>query len=94
MSISTETRLCRNPSLVHTELDGHTMMMSVEAGRYFSLNPVGSRIWQLLEQPVAAGDVVAVLESEFEIDEERCRAETLTFLEGLVVRGLALVENR
>jgi hypothetical protein len=68
--------------------------MSIEAGRYFSLTPVGSRIWQLIESPATAGDVVTALEREFEIDEERCRAETFTFLEGLVVRGLALVENR
>jgi hypothetical protein len=93
ISISTETRLSRNPSLVHTELDGHTMMMSIEAGKYFSLNPIGSRIWQLIEHPVSAGDVVATLEHEFEIDAERCRAETFGFLERLVANDLVVFDD-
>jgi hypothetical protein len=94
MSISTETRLSRNPSLVHTELDGHTMMMSIEAGKYFSLNPIGSRIWQLIEHPVAAGAIVVALEREFEIDAERCRDETFGFLERLAANDLVVFESK
>jgi hypothetical protein len=93
MSISADTQLSRNPALVHTELDGHTMMMSIEAGKYFSLNRMGSRIWQLIERPVRAADVVTTLEREFEIDAEQCRAETFAFLEGLHAKGLVVVEN-
>jgi hypothetical protein len=92
MTISVETRLSRNPSLVHTELDGHTMMMSLEAAKYFSLNPMGSRIWQLIEHPVAAGDVVVALGQEFEVDAEQCRTQTFGFLERLVANNLAIVD--
>ena len=69
------------------------MMMSIEAGKYFSLNPIGSRIWQLIESPLPAGEVVAALEQEFDVDGERCRADTLTFLEGLIANGLVVVEH-
>jgi hypothetical protein len=92
MSISPETRLVRNPSLAHTGLDGHTMMMSIEAAKYVALNPIGSRIWQLIERPVTVGDVVVALEREFEIDAERCRAETLGFLERLVANDLVVLD--
>lgn len=92
MSISTDTRLSRNPSLVHTQLDGHTMMMSIEVAKFFSLNPMGTRIWQLIEHPVAAGDVAVALEREFEIDAEQCRAETFVFLERLVANDLAVLD--
>ena len=92
MSIAIDTRVSRNPSLVHTELDGHTMMMSIEAAKYFTLNPMGTRIWQLIEQPMAAGDVVVALEREFAIDVEQCRAETFGFLERLVANDLAVLD--
>jgi hypothetical protein len=93
MPISTLSRLHRNPELVHTELDGHTLMMSIEAGKYFSLNHMGSRIWQLIEHPVIVSDVVASLEREFDVDVERCRAETCAFLDHLATSGLVVVET-
>jgi hypothetical protein len=91
MSVASETRVVRNPALVHTELDGFTMMMSVEAGKYFSLNPTGSRVWQLVEQPIPAGEVVAVLTREFEVDPDRCRQETLGLLDRLLAADLIRV---
>ena len=83
------TRIVRNPDLVHTELEQHTMMMSVEAGRYFSLNSSGSRIWQLIEQPAVVADIVSTLEREFDVEPERCHAETMRLIEGLLENKLA-----
>lgn len=94
MDISAETRLSRNPALVQTELDGQTVMMSIEAGKYFSLNRMGSRIWGLIERPVRAADVVELLAGEFEVDAAQCRTETFSFLASLVANGLAVAEPR
>ena len=66
-------------------------MMSVEAGRYFSLNSSGSRIWQLIEQPALVADIVATLEREFDVEPERCQAETMRLIEGLLTQDLARI---
>ena len=94
MSIVSDSRVSRNPDLVHTEVDGYTMMMSIEAGKYFSLNRMGSRIWELIEQPAVVSDLVAILEREFEVESARCQAETSAFLDGLVAKGLVVVAPR
>ena len=91
MALTLSTRIVRNPDLVQTELNQHTMMMSVEAGRYYSLNASGSRIWQLIQEPALIADILSTLEREFEVEPARCRAETMRLVESLLASELASI---
>lgn len=93
MTITADVCVSRHPDLVHSDVDGHTMMLSIAAGKYFALNGLGSRIWALLEQPARVHAIVATLIGEFEVDDETCRAETCAFLETLAANGLVVVES-
>lgn len=66
-----------------TDLNGDKVMMDLEKGRYFSLNSVGSRIWELIEEPVEVNKVVDSLLEEYEINREDCEKNVLEFLEQL-----------
>ena len=91
MSVTTTTRIVRNPDLVHTELEGFTMKMNIAADKYFSLNPTGSRIWQLVEQPVRVADVVSTLEQEYNVPADRCRDESIRLIETLLSSNLVRI---
>ena len=56
-------------------------MLDPEGGRYFGLDPVGRRIWELIEAPISVEALCGVLTSEFDIDLETCRREVLPFLQ-------------
>ncbi|MDP4291707.1 MAG: PqqD family peptide modification chaperone [Bacteroidota bacterium] len=71
----------RNSQIIDGELDNNQVMMHIEKGKYYGLNPVGKRIWELVEQPRSFEDIVAVLLSEFNVSEEQCREEVKAFLE-------------
>ena len=92
MTITADVCVSRHPDLVHTDVDGQTMMLSIAAGKYFALNRMGSRIWALIEQPARVDAIVAALAGEFEVDDQTCRAETSAFLETLAANGLIVVE--
>jgi hypothetical protein len=64
------------------------LMMSVEQEKYFSLNEVGTRIWELLENPLTPPALVERLVSEYEVTVEECAAQVETFLARLRDRGL------
>jgi len=83
-----DSRIVRDSDLIAADMDGEVVMMSMQRGEYFGLNPVGSRIWELLESPIQIGDLCAQLEREFTIDTARCRAEVLTFTRELLEHGL------
>lgn len=66
-----------------TDLNGDIVMMDLEKGRYFSLNSVGSRIWELIEEPVQINKVVESLLEEYEITRNECEENVLEFLNKL-----------
>ncbi|MGH6822022.1 MAG: PqqD family peptide modification chaperone [Methylocella sp.] len=65
------------------------VMMSVTAGRYYGLNAVGLRIWELLERPMTIASLCAWLREEFEVDAQTCEAEVLNFVSELIDNGVA-----
>ena len=86
------SRLIRRvDDVITTPLDDTLLMMSVRQGRYYGLNGVAPRIWELLAVPVAEEALVAALLREFEVEPEICAAEVRAFLDQLRAGGL-LVE--
>jgi hypothetical protein len=77
--------------LVSCDLDGETALMSVENGKYYALDPIGSRIWALLEQAWPVSDLCALLLEEFEVEPSQCEHDVLSFLNGLAQDNLIKV---
>ena len=55
-------------------------MMHIEKGKYFGLNPVGKRIWDMLEEPKSFSEITQRLLSDFDVTEEQCTREVKDFL--------------
>lgn len=45
-----ETRLKASPDAVTRHLDGETVIMHLESGTYFGLDPVGAHAWAAIEE--------------------------------------------
>ncbi len=72
---------------VHDEL----MMLNVEQGAYYSLDPIAAEIWKILEQPTAVNDLTEQLQNRYAVSPEQCQADVLEFLEKLKQNGMILV---
>jgi len=48
-TIDDATIILRNLSVLTAEVDGEIVMMSIEQGRYFGLDDIGSDIWKRLD---------------------------------------------
>ena len=82
--------LQRQPNMVFSHIDDEVVMMSIEAGEYYGLNPVASRIWELLEKPHTFGRLIDLLMLEFDIDKSTCQKDVTNFLNQLVDKGLVI----
>jgi len=85
--------LQRQPDMVFSHIDDEVVMMSIEAGEYYGLNPVASRIWELLEKPHTFGRLIDLLMLEFDIDEATCQNDVMNFLHQLMDKGLVITMN-
>lgn len=90
-SLTPLTQVRQHPDLIAAEADGEVLMMDVESGNYFGLNAVASFVWHQLEAPRTVADVCAVIQSEFEVDEEQCMTDLLAHLQAMIADGLVVV---
>lgn len=77
-----------SPEILHSRIDDEVVLMSIEADSYFGLDPIASRIWELLEQPLDLDELVAKLMEEYEVDADTCRQDAQALLEDMQGRGL------
>jgi hypothetical protein len=89
MSIGLNTALSRNSDILYAPVGSEEMvMMSVTAGRYYGLNTVASRVWELLETPKTIAQLCAQICEEFEVDAQTCETEVLKFVQDLISNGV------
>ncbi len=62
--------------------------MSVENNRYFSLNRLGSAIWDCLEQPRSLDEIVQSICESYTVEEPLARGDITEFLDTLQSRKL------
>lgn len=91
MSLETSTRVVRDPELYAAQLDGETVMMNLETSRYYGLNRVGSRVWELLAQPMSVSELCGTLQDEFEVTPEACEQEVAALVQKLVDEKLVRI---
>ncbi|MDD5698341.1 MAG: PqqD family protein [Victivallaceae bacterium] len=88
MVIDSKVLICRNDNPLANELDGEVIMLDPEAGTYYNLNRVGSVIWKFLEQPATLDDICRKVLSQFDVDEELCRKDTVEYIKQMNSYGL------
>ena len=71
----------RSAEVVSTNVDGEEVLLSIENGKYYGLNSVASRIWQLIEQPRSFDTICRELQNEYEVTAEQCETETQALLD-------------
>ena len=90
-TITQNTVFSRVETIASSEVGDETMMMDIDRGMYYALNPVSSRIWILLEQPLSVRDICEQLLEEYEIEPSICQQEVIKFLGQLLDRKIVTV---
>lgn len=89
MTIARETTLSRNGDILYASVNTEeAVMLSISADRYYGLNTVAARIWELLETPMTVDQICARLCEEFEIDAQDCQSAVLKFADTVVDNGV------
>lgn len=84
-AVSLSSRVRVPQGILSNLLEDELVLLNLNTGVYFSLNPVGTRIWQLLEshpsRPLRA--VLETLADEYDVDRDRCRQDLLNLVSDL-----------
>lgn len=85
---SASRALAPSPSVLFQEIEGETVLLDLEREHYYSLDAVGSRIWQLLAEHGDVDKLVSAMLTEFDVDEATLRRDVAELLERLKAEGL------
>jgi hypothetical protein len=89
--LNINSKVQRNPDLLFHDIDGEIVMLDIEEGRYYGLDMIGSRIWELVEHPVVISQLITTLIAEFDVNFENCKNDVMDFLKELALKKLILV---
>ncbi|MEW6607296.1 MAG: PqqD family protein [bacterium] len=64
-------------------VEGEAVIFTPEDSMIHSLNEVGTRIWELLEQEKTIEDIVRVICKEYEVEEKEAEQDIMGFIETL-----------
>lgn len=78
------TMVSRNAKIVSSKLDEEVVMLDIEQGKYFGLDPVGARIWEIITSPISVAEIVATLVNEYDVSKEICEKDVNEFLEKMI----------
>jgi hypothetical protein len=70
------------------ELGGEAVLLDLNTGVYYGLDPVGTRVWRLLQEPRSLAKLRDAIVDEFDVSPERCEADLAAFLASLNAHGL------
>ena len=85
-------KLQLSEDVVAREVGGETMLLDLASGKYFGLNAVGGRFWQLLESGLDSDQARDALLSEFEVDAGQLDRDLTALIGDLRESGLVSAE--
>lgn len=88
-ALADSTLVTQSDGMIGADVDGETVLIGVETGRYYGFDPVGSAIWQAIETPIRIDALCAKMIAHFAGDASAITQETRTFVARLLSRGLA-----
>lgn len=88
------TILIPSPDVQGTTMDGETVLLDLSSGRYYTLNRLGSVIWEHCTGQNTMTDIHAAVCDRFEVASEQALDDLVALANELVQEGLLQQERR
>ncbi len=87
-----------SPEQMASDIGGETVILGLKKGRYYGLDAVGGRVWQLLQIPTTVEAIAQTIVAEYEVELDRCRTDLLALVQQMmdvgVVEEVSVVPDR
>ncbi len=83
----------KSKEVISQEIDGETILLDMHGELYFSLNEVGTCIWQHLQEPCTLKKIFAKMIDEYNVEAEQLQNDLDDLLDQLLSAGLVTVQE-
>lgn len=90
LKLKLNTVVVRKNDVPFVDMSGETGLMSVEKGKYYCIDIIGTQIWNIIEQPISIQELISKLLDEYDVNQEECTSDVMDFISLLYENGLIL----
>jgi hypothetical protein len=87
-NISGESVVSAGAGVVSCDLIGAAALLHTQSNTYYTLNEVGSRIWDLIQKSTRVSAICDDVVARYDVDSSRCYADVVALLRDLNDAGL------
>ena len=92
MTLTLSRQAKPSDDVLFQEVGGEAVLLHLGSEQYFGLDPVGTRIWQLLGEDANLQHTFDVMQAEYEVEPALLESDLLTLVGKLAEAGLVKVE--
>ena len=74
-----------------SKLGNDVVILNLKSGVYYGLDPVGARVWELIQETKSVGAIRDVILNEFDVGQEQCEQDLNDLLADMQAQGLIRV---
>ncbi len=78
----------KSPDVIERIIDGEAVLLDLKSGVYYSLNAVGTSIWDKLSEAVSAMEIETALMEEYDVPQEVIKSDVRDIIKDLSDEGL------
>jgi hypothetical protein len=82
--------LAKAPTTAWRIIEGEAVILSLESKVLRGLNPVGSRVWELIDGRRNVEEIIGVIVAEFDASPEAAALDVKGFVQDLLAKGLVI----
>jgi hypothetical protein len=75
-------------AVITRELDGETILLNLDTGIYFGLDPVGTDVWRAIVAGGSLEDALGRVQSEYDVEPVVLRNDFVRLVDELLAKGL------
>src|SRR5256885_11982740 len=93
MNVDLHSVVVASPDQLASSIGGETVILGLKAGRYYGVDRVGARIWQIVQTPTPVADIRNAIVAEYDVDPRCCEADLLRLLDQMIEARLLEVRT-
>ena len=78
---------------VSSDLAGETILLSLQTAKYYGLDQVGARVWELMQEPIRVAEICGAIGREYDVDPDQCEQDVIALLRELDAQELIEITN-
>ena len=93
MELSGSTVVTVNNDYVYCKVEDEMVLLGMEDGIYYGLNPVGAFIWEQIKEPKTINRIRDAILDEYDVEKSECERDLFELLKELTEKGMVEVKK-